>query len=314
MIRKHLIATLLLACNLTGFGQELPNEKTEKHQQITGTNIFMIPPKSFQTSNNFKGFQNPNDPTSMIMTVEIPGPYSEVAKGFNSDMLKTRGMDLKTKKELSVGGVNGLFMEVDQFANGMLFSKQIIVYGDKKSTTIINGVYLHDSLSLGERIKKSILTTVVDAEIKSNQRVGLGYTIDENVGSLKFKTVIGNTLLFNRDLKIPTESFDKATLMVGHSFSDEKIENKETFVISRVKKYPDNYSLLDKGIMAIKIDHLEGYELYAKNNNKENEEMYQVILFDENGGYYLFVGTYISGSEKAMSDIRNTILTFKRDK
>ncbi len=42
--------------------------------------------------------------------------------------------------------------------------------------------------------------------------------------------------------------------------------------------------------------------------------MYQVFLFDENEGYYLFNGTYISGSEKAISDIRNAILTFKRNK
>lgn len=45
----------------------------------------MIPPISFKPSSNFKGFQDPEDPTSMIMTMEIPGPFAEATKGFNSE-------------------------------------------------------------------------------------------------------------------------------------------------------------------------------------------------------------------------------------
>jgi len=40
--------------------------------------------------------------------------------------------------------------------------------------------------------------------------------------------------------------------------------------------------------------------------------MYQVILFDNEGGYYLFVGTYLAESEDAVTDIKNVIRTFKR--
>jgi hypothetical protein len=87
------------------------------------------------------------------------------------------------------------------------------------------------------------------------------------------------------------------------------------FCISRLKKYPDDYSVIpSKGINEIELDNLKGFELFAKNNDKENEEMYQVILFDENGGYYLFIGTYEIGSEQAISDIQNIIRTFERNK
>ncbi|MFV0531828.1 MAG: hypothetical protein ACK5MD_10395 [Flavobacteriales bacterium] len=315
MIKKIKITTLLLTISLIGFGQELPQEKTENHQQISGTNIFMIPPDSFELSNNFKGFQNPADQTSMIMIMEIPGPYSEVIKGFNSETLKTRGMELKTKKEINIAEFNGMLIELDQPANGMIFSKHILIYGGEKSTTLINGVYLKDSLQLGKKIKKSILTTIVDSNLKSNPREALNYSLDETAGSLKFKAVIGNGMLFNRDLKTPTESIDKATLITDKSFAKVEIENKKLFCISRLKKYPDDYSLIpNKGINEIEIDNLKGFELFAKNNDKMNEEMYQVILFDENGGYYLFVGTYLTGSENAVSDIKNIIQTFDRKK
>jgi hypothetical protein len=315
MIKKIKITTLLLSFSLIGFGQELPKEKSENHIQIKGTNIFMVPPNPFESSSNFKGFQNPNDQTSMIMAMEIPGPYSEVTKGFNSEMMQKQGMELKTKKEIEVAEFNGLLIELDQSANGMIFSKQIIIYGNEKSSTLIIGVYLKDSLQLGEKIKESILTTFVDAKIESNPREALNYTLNESIGSLKFKAVIGNGMLLNRDLKTPTESIDKATLLTDKSFAKVKIKNKKLFCISRLKKYPDDYSVIpSKGINEIEIDNLKGFELFAKNNDKENEEMYQVILFDKSGGYYLLIGTYVTGSEKAISDIKNIIQTFRRKK
>ncbi|MBW8362708.1 MAG: hypothetical protein K0M56_11050 [Kaistella sp.] len=313
MTIKLRITTLFLAISIIGFGQELPKQKTEKHQQISGTNIFIIPPVSFEQSDNFKGFQNPVDQTSMIMSVEIPGPYSEITKGFNSEMLKTRGMVLKTKKEIKVAEFNGLLVELDHQANGMLFSKHILIYGNEKSTTLINGVYLKDSLQLGEKIKQSILTTIVQSDLKTNPREALNYSLDENAGFLKFKAVIGNGMIFNRDLKTPTESVDKASLLTDKSFSKVEIANKKLFCISRLKKYPDDYSVIpSKGINEIEINHLKGFELFAKNNDKDDEEMYQVILFDDNGGYYLFVGTYATGSENAVTDIKNIVKTFKR--
>lgn len=315
MTNKIKITTLFLLISLFGFGQELPKEKTNAHQQIIGTNIFIVPPISFELSNHFKGFQNPNDQTSMIMTMDIPGPYLEVTKGFNAEMLKTKGMELKTKKKIRVGEFHGLLIEFDQPANGMVFSKQLLVYGDENSTTLINGVYLKDSLQLGEKIKQSILTTIVESDLKTNPREALNYDLNENIGSLKFKAVMGNGMLFNRDLKIPTESIDKASLLTDKSFAKIEIENEKLFCILRIKKYPDDFSvILSKGINEIEIDNLKGYELYAKNNDKENEEMYQVVLFDDVGGYYLFVGTYVAGNDNVITDIKKTIMTFKRKK
>ncbi|WP_373708623.1 hypothetical protein [Kaistella sp.] len=315
MTKRIKITTLLLSISFIAFGQELPKEKSANHIQIEGTNIFMIPPTSFERSTNFQGFQNPGDQTSMVMTIEIPGPYSEVSKAFNQEMLKKKGMTLKNKNKIKVAEFEGVIIELEQSANGLEFSKHVLIYGNEKSTTMINGVYLKDSLQLGEEIKRSILSTIVNTDLKTNPRETLNYSLNENVGSLKFKAVIGNGMLFNRDLKTPTESNDKATLITERSFAKVEIEDKKLFCISRLKKYPEDYSVIpSKGINEIEIDNLKGFELFAKNNEKENQEMYQVILFDNSGGYYLFVGTYEMGSEQAASDIKNIIQTFETAK
>ncbi len=60
------------------------------------------------------------------------------------------------------------------------------------------------------------------------------------------------------------------------------------------------------------IDDLVGYELYANNNDDANEEMYQIVLFQEKGGYYIFMATYLKEyREEAIKDIKKVIETFR---
>lgn len=313
---KLLITLILLIGSFHKSSSQTLNEfekPTPKHINISGTNIFLIPPLEFKLSEQFKGFQDPDDQTSMIIVMEIPGPFSEVSKGFTHEMLKSRGMTLHSKKEITVNNYQGYLIHLDQEANGLIFGKDILVYGNSQFTSMINGVYLKDSVQSGNKIRESILSTVIDRSLEVDPRQSLDYTLNENIGDLKFKSVIGNGMLFNRDLKTPTESSDKATLITDRSFAKAIIENKKMFCVSRLKKYPQDYSVItEKGINEIIIDGLSGFELFAKNNDTANEEMYQVILFQDDGGYFIFIGTYLSGSEKAQKDIMNIVKTFKR--
>lgn len=303
--------TIFLTYSFFGYGQISPVEISKKHIQVSGTNIFMIPPNQFSLSTNFKGFQNPNDLSSMIMILEIPGPFLEVTKGYNSETLINYGIKLNDKKIIKFFKYDALFIQLDQDVNGTIFSKHILVYGDEKSSIIINGSFLKDSKELGDQIKQSILTVVIDSELDYNDREQLNYSVDESVGFLKLKAVIENQMLFNRDLKTPTESDDEATLMTSKCYYDIKSTHKELFCISNLKKYPEEYSLIDdKGVNEIEIANLKGFELYAKNNNVENKEMYQVILFDSDGFCYILAGTYKFNSKQAILDLQKIIDTF----
>ena len=286
---------------------------TKEHVLIKGTNISMIPPTDFESSESFKGFQDPDDPSSMIMVVEIPGPFAGVTQGFTKEALSQKGMKLKRKKKVWVGDHEGMYIKLTQKANGAVYSKSILAYGNPDATTMINGVHLKKAKKRGKRIKRSVLSTFVDDGLEVDARKELGYVLDETLGELQFVSVIGKGMLFNRDLKTPTESEDKATLIVDNSYAVLPIENKKKFCVDRLGNYPDDYQLLDeKGIVEIEIDGLRGFELYAQNTTDKNEEMYQVILFKEEGGYVIFVGTYLTDSQKAVSDIKNVVNSFQR--
>lgn len=311
MLNKIKLTAFLLLITLIGFGQELPKEKSDNHVQVKGTNIFMIPPATFEPATKFKGFKNPGAQRSMIAVIEIPGPYSEIIKVFNAEDMKAKGMLLKNKKEIKVADFDGIIIGADHPVSGVIFSKEILIYGNEKSSTMINGVYLKDSIMLGEKIKESILSIVLDTKLKCAPREGLDYSVNEKVGSLKLNSVVGNGMIFTRDLKMPTESADKALLITARSFANVDISDKKLFCVSSLKRYSGGFSVIEnKGINEIEIDNIKGYELFGENN--DNKEMYQVILFDNEGGYFVLAGTYIANCEEARTDIKRIIGTFHR--
>jgi hypothetical protein len=305
------LASLLLWTSTSA--QSFPDTLSVDHQMISGTNLFLIPPPGFEQTAQFKGFQNPADPTSMIMVMEIPGPFSEVSQGFSEDMLRSRGMNLTAKSDIQIAGFSGLLVELNQTANGMEFAKHILVFGDESSTLMVNGVFLKDSIILGQDIGRSIQSIYVDHQIIADPREALGYTVDEAVGGLQFHSVMGNGMLFNRDLKTPTESEDEATLIIVQSFANVEVGNQELFFLDRFDQLEGGFHLLEgEEISRVKIDQLAGYQLRACND--DGEELYLVMLFDEQIGYYLLMGTYLKGTKKARTDLEAIVRTFRRKK
>ena len=247
--------------------------------------------------------------------MKIPGPISKTTAGFNAERLETEGMLLKDKKAITIGPYEGYLMQVDQVAdsNGNVFSKYFLIYGDESATVLINGIYLQEDTERGKLIEQSILSTYVDTELTADPRAALLYDLDETLGGLQFHSVIGNGMLFNRDLKTPTESPDKAALIVDQSFAEMEITEREAFCLQRLAQYSDPYILDEKkgkGIKPVIIDGLSGYELHATKVGDESEALYQVILFVDEGGYFIFNGIYQTDFPEAYQDIRSIIMSF----
>lgn len=287
---------------------------TDEHVLIRGTNISMIPPDAYELSDEFKGFQNPEDQTSMIIVMEIPQSYFEVSMSFSKEMLVEQGMVLTTKDEVKVNGFDGDLIELIQMANGLTFAKLILLYGDSMTTTMINGVYIKDSTQTGEKIIECVKSTVVNTHMVLDPRGDLDYNLTETQGNLQFHSVVGNAMLFSRDGVIPTESPERIILATDKVYEKTQIADRKEFCVARVKTYPYEFQIMtDRGVNEIELDGLKGYELYALKGTDQEKEMYQAIVFNDSGGYYVFVGTYLTGDENAERDILGVISTFKRD-
>ncbi|WP_116107359.1 hypothetical protein [Lewinella sp. IMCC34191] len=308
MVRFLLSLCLLLFSKLTA--QDFPASASPDHVAIEGTNLYLVPPTGFRPSENFKGFQHPDIATSMIMVMEIPGPFTEVTGGFTEEALTRQGMTLNGKESTKLGPYDALLLAVDQTAQGMDFAKHILVYGDSTATTLVNATFLKDSVALGRRMRRSILSTYVDADEMSDPRAALDFTLDEERGDLLFVSVMGNGMLFNRDGRIPTRDASQIGLIADRSYAEVDIANRRNFPALRIHELPGDYTFSeDAAPVPVKIDGLEGYALEAHN---DEENLYQVILYREGGGYYIFVGTYHPETPGALDDIRAVINSFQR--
>lgn len=310
-----LFLVIVFGLNTALFTQSINNysSTTNAHQLVAGTNIYVIPPTGFAKSENFTGFQNPEDPTSMIMVVSMPGPFDQVSAGFTKDMLASRGMILQRKEPIVISGQEAFYIELDQNAQGFTFTKSMLIYGDSVSTTIINGASMKDSVALAAEIRESVRSVVIDAAAAPDPRAELAFTVDETAGNLQFISVIGNGVLLNRDGKTPTESQDGATLIIDRSRSNDIIEDKKTFIINRLSTMPGSYEIIsDDYPRKTELAGLEGYEILATDTASDSETVHLTILFEEDGGYFILFAQYLSGAEQAKADLKAVMNTFRR--
>jgi hypothetical protein len=312
---KLFLTLIGLLTTLATFGQgEIINTKTHKHKQIAGTRFFLVPPAGFVAATNFQGFQQTNSGAS-ILVMEIPGPYSESTKGFNEQGLKTQGVVLKKKEEVKVNGTQGLFLTTEQSAYGRDFSKYILVFGDTKATYMVNGTFPEGVTELGKEIRQSMFSVVYESGLTVDPLSAAQFSVDTKGTKLKFGKSITGMLMYSVDGKVPTESNDKTSFIVGLSLANLQTADKKLTAIKRLKALPYNDVKIDENnIKQIEIDGLTGYEIVAEGLNKTNgnkQLIYEVMLFTDKD-YCLIVGTAENSFEENLELFKKVAKTFKR--
>lgn len=313
-MRKTILTFIGLIILTSSFGQEdVNNAKTENHLQVSGTKYFLIPPTGFIAATNFQGFQQLNSGASILL-MEIPGPFIEATKSFNEEGLKTQGVILKKKEEIKVNGLQGMILTTEQFAYGTNFKKYILVFGDSNLTTIINGTFPKEIKDLDKDILASMYSIVYEADLTIDPLRAVSFSINTENTKLKFAKNMSGSLLYTVDGKVPTESEDKTSFIVGMSLSDIQSVDKKLTAINRIKKFPfSEIKIAEELILPVEIDEISGYEIVADgiNNSGIKEMIYQVILFTDNG-YYIMIGTTQNDFQNNLDLFKNISKTFKR--
>ncbi len=302
-MKKRLLFAFLFLGQIA-FGQ------TEKLIKVSGTKCRLIPPSGFVTATNFSGFQNAETGAS-IMINELPAPYQSIVNGFTADALKSRGMTLIKKQTIDFNGSKAVMFNITQPANGKTYIKQMLVFGDTKGTVLVNGIYPEASKEIEVKIKEAILSTVYNNAQNDNPLDAATFTIDTDDTDFKLIKYMSGSLLYSTDGQIPTE---KPTLIVGNSVAKVLTQNRKKYSEERLRKLPRGEQNIIKEIKEITIDNLKGYEIIAdgKTKNDKPELVYQVMLFNDNGDYYIIVGQSKDDFVKYLESFKKIAKTFKR--
>jgi hypothetical protein len=292
------------------FLAQLSFGQSDKHIKIPGTKCSLIPPSGFVAATSFSGFQNAEAGAS-IMVNELPGPYQSMADGFTADALKSRGMTLISKEFVDHNNAKATLVNLTQSANGIVYLKQILIFGDNNGTILVNGIYPEASKQLEAKIKEALLSTRYNAAQIDDPLEAATFTLDVSGSDFKVPKYMSGGLVYTIDGKVPTE---KPILIVGNSIAKISTANQKQFAIDRIKKLPRGESSVIKETSEVTIDQLKGYEIVAEGVSKENkpEQIYQVMLFNDAGDYYLIIGQTKEEFPKYLETFKKIARTFKR--
>lgn len=285
--------------------------QTEKLIKVAGTKCSLIPPAGFVAATTFSGFQNAEKGAS-IMINELPTPYQSLVEGFTAEALASRGMKLIKKETIDFNGSKATLINLTQPANGTTYLKQMLVFGDKQGTVLVNGIYPEASKEIEGQIKEALLSTVYNSLQNDNPLEAATFTIDIKDTDFKLIKYVSGSLLYSTDGKIPTE---KPTIIVGNSIAKVSTQNQKTFAEERLKKLPRGELSVIKGVQAITIDNLKGFEIVANGKTKDDKPQltYQVMLFTDQGDYYIIVGQSQEDFDKYLESFKKIAKTFKRN-
>ena len=297
-MKKNIILFSVLLISIFSFGQT-------SSVLIPGTKYSMIPPEGFILSTSFSGFQN-NETGASIMIMDIPTSYSSLVQGFTKEALKTKGMNLLSKENVKYKNSDAMLFKVSQKANGINYLKQVLLFGDKKITVMVNGIYPEQAKDSENEIKKSLFTIERNEKLVEKPLESVNFSINVDGTDYKLVKSLPGSLLYSEDDKIPT---DKGLIGVSYSLGHKVNSDYKQFSIDRLKKLPDASNSVIKTIDKVTISDMEGYEIVAEDNSKQL--IYLVMLFNPNKEYYLIVGQAKDDKEKNLEIYKKVSKTFK---
>jgi len=220
-------------------------------------------------------------------------------------------MKLVSKQTIDFNNGKATFINLTQPANGTTYIKQILIFGDAKGTVLVNGIYPETSKQLEAKIKTALLSTVYNPEQDDNPLEAASFSVETKDTDFKLVKYMSGSLLYSTDGKIPTE---KPTIIIANSLAKIPLSNQKGYAEQRLKKLPRGEFNVIKEINEIKIDNLHGYEIIADGKTKEEEAelVYQVMLFNDKGDYYIIVGQAKDNFAKNLTTFKSIAKTFKR--
>jgi len=257
--------------------------------KVPGTKASLVPPASLKPSDRFPGFLDEETSSSIVIT-EIPAPYSEMADGFTKEALATKGMNLLSKKEISLDGRPGVLLHAGQEARSIAFLKWMVITGNEKETLLVTATFPEEmKAQLSSVMEQSALSVKWDAEAKIDPLAGLNFSFEDDP-SLKFARRFSNMVILTKDGALPGKPTNDPLFIISSSLSQVIISDLGKFAKERLMQIEQVSDIATKKQSDVTIAGLQGKEIIAiaKWNDLPDAPVvvYQVLLLD---GEYHFI-------------------------
>jgi hypothetical protein len=260
----HRILYLLLLLSLTACGQiktnrinnEIKSTKTNKHINIPGTRLYIIPPPNFKVASTFLGLQKGE--TSMFNIYDlVGGNINTNAATFSKAEFESKGAKVFDFKEIKVNGFTAKYIHMQGDATAKAYS---IVFGDTTFTTMVMTVYPVTDEKTGNEIINSLNTIYYDKNKKIDPFETAKFSLDDKTLKFKFFQYSSNMYIYSIG-GIENKDDRDAPIVLITQFPKDNTMTAKSIAETMVNK-AQQYGLTNPELKNTTTEKINGYETY----------------------------------------------------
>lgn len=247
---------------------------------VSGTRVSIKPPDGFTKGQNFTGYQKGEEAVINIMDLNGGNFYSNAAS-FTKENFEARGIKVIEFEELKINGYPAKYVKMQ--AEPHIISINV-VFGDSTFSVMAMGVYPSDDKSLGEEIKKSILSANYKKDFEVDPFENAFFSLDDSNSKLKFSQASANMFIYT--VNGETERNDGEPIMivlpVPNDVGSSPKQTAESMIAGLQSKGLTNVEYINSS--STTINGYSAYELLAKGtlNGASTTVLVQTIVSGEN--------------------------------
>jgi hypothetical protein len=198
----RLITSFLLAFSLViTYGQSasmtsvdnLETHKTEKHINIPGTRLFIVPPEDFSISDNFIGLIKENISAIQVMDLDGGNFYTNSAN-YTKQGFEKKGIKVLDFKELTINGYpcKYICMQGDTSAKVLGF-----VFGDTTFSVMVMATYPSKDEIVEKSLEIALQTIYYEKGLTIDPFISAYFKLDDSESIFKFFRSSANLFIYS---------------------------------------------------------------------------------------------------------------------
>jgi hypothetical protein len=138
---RAFLAVLLIVSAADASTLQVTNKKTDDHIAVPGTNVYFVPARELSPASAFGGFESKGRRIEVIVA-NIDAPFADITAGFTDASFQSKGMELKSRGDLTINGGKAILFKVLHPDAGINWGKWIMLAENGGSTLVVNAVFI----------------------------------------------------------------------------------------------------------------------------------------------------------------------------
>lgn len=272
------VLVVLFACKQspkTEQQADIHTTRTNRHVQIPGTHLFIVPPPGFQVAHSFIGLQKDTNTLMQVYDLE-GGNFFKNAADVNKESFERRGVKVLEYREMKLNNYPCKFLE----AEGNPQMKMInMVFGDSTCSVMIAAVFTPGDTQSENEIKTALNSIYYDKNLKIDPFANAGFSLDVSKSAFKFARAASGMFVYTLGGKETDQRSDAPFMIVYNVPKDSNFgpEDIAKMFLSKTQQY--GFQPGKPEGVPVTLNGLNGYEMSTYGTiNGQKSLIYMLVL------------------------------------